>query len=297
VLPRLNFLSKKKKDDEVVKHYVGLDEGKNRLLLFRSASDVEEEVIVKKSLLKHHANLVIHTGLVDQHLYLFSHWILDLLKDKTGISSIQAELLPYLISNQFTDKGRTFAQSYETKDNTSLTSRARLMSHGPARVKSAEAFRCYALIADEPSYGCRANTVKSFTRMNFDMASGATFQYTPWRPLKEDNQRDKAVAANPTATIGDKSIVGRNLEAGDGSSVKKSVVGSNVKIGSGVKISNSIIFDNVVIEKDVTITNSIVCRGATVDAKTVLKDCQVAAGYSVTGNNEYRNETLVGAGD
>lgn len=78
---------KKKDDDEIVKHYIGLDEldkSKPRLLMFRSASDVEEEFVIKKSLLRHHPNLVIHTGMADQHLYLFSHWILDLLQEKTG---------------------------------------------------------------------------------------------------------------------------------------------------------------------------------------------------------------------
>jgi len=280
---------KKKHDDDIVKHYIGLDEERNRILLFRSASDVEDDFVVKKSLLRHHPNIVIHTGMVDQHLYLFSHWILDLLQEKTGISSIQAELLPYLISNQFTDKGKDFASKYIKEDG---QSRARVMSHGPAQFAEGEAYRCYALTATEPSYVRRANTVKSYFSMNKDLASGVSYEYTPWRPIQEDNLKAQACKSNPKAAIGNMCIVGGNLVAGNDTSLKKSVVGSNVNIGNRVKIVNSIIFDSVVIQDDCVLFNCVVCKGATVSSKTQMKDCQVSSGFTTVGNMEYANAVL-----
>lgn len=288
--PKPDPTEKKTKDDNLVKHFIGLDEDKSRLLMFRSASDVDDEFVVKKSLLRHHPNLVIHTSIVDQHLYLFSHWILDLLEEKKGISSIQAELLPYLIANQFTGKGKAFASKYANEDD---QARARVMSHSRPQFSDGEAFRCYALIAAEPSYCFRANTVKSYFSMNKDMSSGVSYEYTPWRPLQEDNLRAQASTNNPKAAIGSGSIIGRNLVAGNDSSIKKSVVGHNVKIGEKVKIVNSIIFDNVVIQDDCVLFNCIVCKGAVVSAKTNMKDCQVGESFTTVGNTEYKNEALV----
>ena len=44
----------------------------------------------------------MHHDLADIHVYIFAHWVLRLLDDKPDVTSIQGELVPYLVRSQFT---------------------------------------------------------------------------------------------------------------------------------------------------------------------------------------------------
>ena len=48
-----------------------------------------------------HPAVTIYTRHTDVHLYLFSHWVLDLLMERPNICSVQGELIPLLTRYQF----------------------------------------------------------------------------------------------------------------------------------------------------------------------------------------------------
>ncbi len=54
-------------------------------------------------------NLSIYSRLKDAHLYIFSHAVLKLLDEQKSISSIQGELVPYLVQLQFSPQAQKWA--------------------------------------------------------------------------------------------------------------------------------------------------------------------------------------------
>ena len=73
----------------------------NRLVFTISAADVEESLEVRSSLLRKHSNVTIHTNMLNAHLYIFKRWVIDLLAEHKTISSIQGELVPFLVNSQW----------------------------------------------------------------------------------------------------------------------------------------------------------------------------------------------------
>lgn len=59
---------------------IGLDED-SRLLFFAAEADLDESIVLRKSLLTRHPCITIMTRLVDAHLYLISKWVIEYLTD------------------------------------------------------------------------------------------------------------------------------------------------------------------------------------------------------------------------
>ena len=92
------------KAEGAIVDFVALDEKRTRLLCLESAADVEEKLVLPKSLLIKHPNVFITNKMLDAHLYIFSRWVLDLLDERPKITSIKTELLPFLLRYQFSRK-------------------------------------------------------------------------------------------------------------------------------------------------------------------------------------------------
>ena len=93
---------RQRKENDVVE-FIGLVEGESRVVLVKEgALDVEDSLLLPKiPLLRRRPAVTVHTDLLDAHLYFFGHWVLDLLQEKPHISSIKADLVPYLVRHQF----------------------------------------------------------------------------------------------------------------------------------------------------------------------------------------------------
>lgn len=280
---------KKDKDDFLEKHFIGLDDKKNRLLVFKSASDVEEEFGMSKALLRRHPNITVHNNLCDSHLYIFSPWVLNLIEEKKNISSIQAELLPYLVNHQYSPKADAWV------DNTGKGAEqadALAISHAKITPTQGERYRCFALLAEDSAFCARANTVRALEQMSRHLST-SVYEYSPWTPVSEGNCVRAARGNNPDATFGQYCVVGEKVVCESGVSVKKSILGHNVTVKANSKVVNSIVFDNAVIEGGVTLMNCVVGRGAHITKGSSLKDCRVGHGCeTLTGGLEFKNETI-----
>lgn len=94
----------KMEDLSVDQYFVGLAPGieslAKRLVAFNAAGDCET-VRLSKNLLERFPRINLYHSLRDAHVYLFNHWVLDLLIAKPEIDSIQGDLIPYLVKHQF----------------------------------------------------------------------------------------------------------------------------------------------------------------------------------------------------
>eukprot|EP01116_Phalansterium_solitarium_P001063 TRINITY_DN10861_c0_g1_i2.p1 TRINITY_DN10861_c0_g1~~TRINITY_DN10861_c0_g1_i2.p1 ORF type:complete len:265 (-),score=84.23 TRINITY_DN10861_c0_g1_i2:126-890(-) len=84
--------------------FIGLDD-QRRVVYFTSSADLEDSLVIHKSLLRSHPNLTIHTNLLDAHFYIFARWVLDVLELEAGsVTSVKGELLPLLVKLQLRKK-------------------------------------------------------------------------------------------------------------------------------------------------------------------------------------------------
>jgi translation initiation factor eIF-2B subunit gamma len=60
---------------------VGINSKNDRLLFLASTSDFEETMDLPGHLLRSNGRIVIHSGLVDSHIYLIKKWVVDFLAE------------------------------------------------------------------------------------------------------------------------------------------------------------------------------------------------------------------------
>jgi translation initiation factor eIF-2B subunit gamma len=285
---------KKEEQGDLDTQFIGLDSANhnnNRLIFYKSVADVEDELKLRKSLLLRHTNVTIHTKYRDCHVYLFSNWVLNVLRAKKIIASIQKELLPYLVKNQFCENFKQYFP--ENAENHSFQQLAYDLSHSSALVSAKnEIYLCHAYVAPSSSFVSRANSLASYKALNHELVQ-LDYEHNsyPWANIASDNTVNNMQRLFSKATLAQNTVTSEQLKLGDNVAVKRSVIGRNVKIAAGTKITNSIIMDNANIEDNCTITDSIVCSGAIINKGTTLKDSKVGPNFSVN-TAEYKNEIL-----
>ncbi|CAG8469236.1 7970_t:CDS:2 [Paraglomus occultum] len=144
---------------------------------------------------------------------------------------------------------------------------------------------CYVdcqLYVYKGDFCCRSNTISRYYEVNRHMAKSVT-----------DTRVATTAVVNQKTQVGADSLIGEETKIDERTSIKRSIVGSHCIIGKNVKITNSIIMDNVVIEDNVKLDVCIVCNNARIMEKSILKDCEVGAGYVVQAETQTKNEQLV----
>jgi translation initiation factor eIF-2B subunit gamma len=68
--------------------------------MIMAKEDVDQRITFSKSLITKFPNITLHSKLRDAHLYIFKHWVLDLIVERKSISSIKEDLLPLLVKAQ-----------------------------------------------------------------------------------------------------------------------------------------------------------------------------------------------------
>ena len=265
--------------------YVGLVEETNQVV-FLSSSELLEEgreerddleegggaLRVTKHLLKKRNKIIMHSNLVDAHFYVFDHWVLDILEENDHISSIKADLIPYLVKRQFCGE--------DSKCQEQQLLALKMSSMG---TKSTEYVRCFAcILSNTGGYCARANTIASYSAINFDLVTRPVSAHTPWDIPLGISTRFKEC------------LVGEGINFGDKVSLKLCIVGKNCKIGNRTKLNRCIVMDNVTIGEGCVIQNSIICSDAKVMDRCNINDCEVAHATKVAEGSKFKNESLEG---
>lgn len=236
---------------------VGINPDNDRLLFLASTSDFEDTMALPAHLLRSHGKVVIHSGLVDAHIYLVKRWVVDYLAKTDRFSTIKGELLPFIIKKQMSRPSNTVANigyseaSLDLNDifdqvkqddldqkvlDTNFNNFSRLKkSH------DAELIRCYAYIAPADSIGIRVNTMLGFCVANkkvfgiWESLCVSLPLISPNATIKSSQITDCAVAEN--TTISQKT------------SISNSVFGPNCFVHEKTRISDSYIMNSVTIEE------------------------------------------------
>lgn len=282
---------------------VGINPENDRLLFLASTSDFEDTMALPAHLLRSHGKMVVHSSLVDAHVYLVKKWVVDYLAKSDHFSTIKGELLPFIIKKQMSRPTRAdnfgYSEvSFDSNDifehvkqdeldqkvlETNLNNFSRLKkSH------DAELIRCFAYIAPAESVGIRVNTMLGFCIANkkvfgiWDSLCGDAPLVSPSANIHSTQMSDCAVA--DYTSISEKT------------SIKSTVFGTNSIVHEKTRINDSYIMNNVTIEELVQLENCIICDKAVVRKGSVLKNCLVGFNFTVQEGTIKDKAHLTGEG-
>lgn len=243
---------------------------KNENPKWKADQDKEpDSVVVNKRLLKSVPRIELCGNLQDVNLYLFRHWVLDLLDEKKELVSIHDDLVPFLIYHQFQDVKKYFPESLLSSGV--LTSKQALSqsmssTRNANQTESIDLIRVYAVVLSNASAYCaKAKDLSSYHRINMDMINLGS---QVWEKPQILTPYEGKTAL----------VIGRDCRLGDQISIKNCVIGNKCTIGTRAKLNNCIIMDNVTIGNEVVLQNSIICSDVGIADKCNINDCIITNG-------------------
>ncbi|KZS11757.1 translation initiation factor eIF-2B subunit gamma [Daphnia magna] len=290
---------------------VGLDLQTPRLVFLVSEADLtsenEEELSIRKSVMKHFPQISVQGNLLDAHLYVIKKWVCDYISENRSFTMLKGEVLPHIVRKQFTKSPkRNIDKDLPNADVSVIslnTAKRDIFSflvgdEEEERIRSYSAWndhrgdlrgpyqdhaiRCFAYVAKE-GFCLRANTLNNYCELNRQVIKR-------WSTMFPDEEITPPVSK---AQVGVDCLIGENTQLSDKCSIKHSIIGQNCNIGDKVRITNCIIMDNVTVMKETTLQGSILMKNSVVENSCDIKDCIV--GHTVHSNCKSTNEVLVDA--
>lgn len=283
---------------------IGLDAQTNRLVFLASASDFESSVSLPKALIRKHTSITMHSNLIDSHVYVLKHWIIQYLQQESSISTIKGELLPHIIKKQLlkptkvdynvstlntSDKNDIFAFAKESDLELRIRNASGFNDHY-GDLKSSyhdDIIRCFAYIAEPEVFGIRVNNLPAYYNINLQIID-------KWKKLSNEKElvRIDSSADIQSSQVDDKCIVWDSCKLSEKTSFKNSVLGSNCEVQKFSRIFNSVVMNNVTIEEKVALENCIVCNGAVIKSGSTIKNCIIGSQHLVPEESVHTNEIL-----
>jgi len=79
---------------------VSSEDNLKKLIVYSPAANTSSSISILRASLANHPNITIHNQILDTHLYIFSHWVLDIMKDLPEPKSLRVSLIPKLLELQ-----------------------------------------------------------------------------------------------------------------------------------------------------------------------------------------------------
>ncbi|XP_055057770.2 translation initiation factor eIF2B subunit gamma [Misgurnus anguillicaudatus] len=286
--------------------FVGVDGTGKRLLFMANEADLEEGLILRKSVMRKHPRMLIKAGLLDAHLYCLKRSVVDFLVSNKSVTSIRGELVPFLVRKQFSKSlnSHNVTEDSESQKKEDVHANMELLSTSKddallqlARERScwndhrgdmSEAYhggklRCYVHIMEE-GMCYRVNTLAAYIEANRVVPK--LFEEPPVHPTAAVSER---------SLVGSDSIIGAYCQISDKTSIKRSTIGASTTIKEKVKITNSIVMNGVTIEEGCNIQGSVICNNAVIGRGADIKYCLVGSGQRVEPEAERTNDVIVGS--
>ena len=67
----------KSKFKKQAKEFVGIDPQTQHLCLLASEADLDDSLDIRRTVLREHPKVAVHTKLLDAHFYIFDKWVCD----------------------------------------------------------------------------------------------------------------------------------------------------------------------------------------------------------------------------
>ncbi|XP_051663502.1 translation initiation factor eIF-2B subunit gamma [Manacus candei] len=302
---------KGKKKPVEQRDFIGVDDTGKRLLFMANEADLDEELVIKRSILQKHPRMHIRTGLMDAHLYCLKKYVVDFLVENRTITSLRSELIPHLVRKQFSSptslqqgldnkeedqKKREQASldiySFIKEDNSLLKPAPDNSCWNDHRGDMAETLhegkvRCYVHIMKE-GLCYRVNTLGLYIEANRQVPK-LLLNLGLEEPLVHGSAQ-----ITDRGMVGSDSIIGSSTQIGEKTSIKHSIIGSMCTIKDKVKITNCIIMNSVTIEEGCCLQGSVICHNAVIEKGADIKDCLIGSDQRLETKAKHVNEVIVG---
>ncbi|XP_057356139.1 translation initiation factor eIF-2B subunit gamma isoform X2 [Manis pentadactyla] len=265
---------KGKKKTVEQRDFIGVDSTGKRLLFVANEADLDEELVIKGSILQ------------------------------KSITSIRSELIPYLVRKQFSASSQ---QGQEEKDEDlkkkelksldiySFMKEANTLTFAPydacwnacQRDLSRSQVRCYVHIMKE-GLCSRVSTLGLYMEANRQVP-----KLLPVLCPEESLVHSSAQIVSKHL-IGVDSLIGPDTQVGEKSSIKHSVIGSSCVIRDRVTITNCLLMNSVTVEEGSNIQGSVICNNAVIERGADIKDCLIGSGQRIEAKAKRVNEVIVG---
>ncbi|KAF0695854.1 Aste57867_13374 [Aphanomyces stellatus] len=165
---------KPRRDREMI-DCVGLVEADSRVvhishsIFANDDMDTSEDLEMPLALLKRRPRINLRTDLYDAHVYIFSHWVLDLLHEKKHIASVKADLIPHLVRRQFRGP-QALAESVREKLRSSQYVANRLSVSCRGKDED-DVMKVFAYVLPPNAYCERADTKEAYNAMAKEVKS------------------------------------------------------------------------------------------------------------------------------
>lgn len=276
--------------------FVALSES-NQLLFLGSEEDFDEAIPMNSRLFSRFKNVNVTTKFNDCHVYVMKKWILEIVKKERSLSSIKADLIPYLLEQQFTALEPEIAAHVQPDR---LTELANLFSFGSSTSQNSPRLRCFAYVItpENGSIIAHVNNIGSYFEVNKAILRFLKSRFSESFPpgLRSDQGGASSSFAesyiHKTAKLAGSRSAGDLVPRADKPIVKRSVVGADVNIAAHTKITNSLIMSGCVIGQGAQITNSILCNEVEVEEGAEITSSIVVNRQKIAANSNIQNEIV-----
>eukprot|EP00071_Canis_lupus_P050642 XP_532603.2 translation initiation factor eIF-2B subunit gamma [Canis lupus familiaris] len=290
--------------------FIGVDSTGKRLLFMANEADLDEELVIKGSILQKHPRIHFHTGLVDAHLYCLKKYVVDFLMENKSITSIRSELIPYLIRKQFSSASSQQGQDEKEEDLKkkelksldifSFIKEDNALTFAPYDAcwnvcrgerwedLSKSQVRCYVHIMKE-GLCSRVSTLGLYMEANRQVPKLLSVL------CPEESLIHSSAQIVNKHLIGVDSLIGPDTQVGEKSSIKHSVVGSSCVIRDRVTITSCLLMNSVTVEEGSNIQGSVICNNAVIEKGVDIKNCLIGNGQRIEAKAKRVNEVIVGS--
>lgn len=260
-----------------------------KVVFLHSERHSRQNLRIKSKELALHPSLEVCSKFLDTHIYIFKRQMLDFMLQNKDRAVLNSEMIPLLISKQFSSPKDQIDEEDDIQDIRGLPRQCdyeselkeKLENLNPKHVTKENYIRRTNL--DTP-IACHALTIKDLQAHR----ANTLFTYL------DCNRNAKALLS----MFGVKSInaikdcvVGENTTIGEKTLIKHGSIGNNCKIGDKVKLFDCILMDNVEIASNTNLTECIVASSSRIGSKCDLKQCII--GYNVPNSTKSTGEVLI----
>lgn len=301
-----------------------------RLIMKQSKVVVEEDegtgstpkLVLPKGRFRHPGGpttTTIRTDLHDLHVYALSPWVVRLLSVRPGLSSLQKEVLPLLVSRQFRGVAAAFGSasldgSSEAREALDDVLSSRPFASGGAPQEGRESITAAADDSDQqdgtgdgqrrsppasPPFAVSAQVLdRSTSRLSLRCATIPAYLYGCREVVAEATKAgvDVHKAVFPGGTqVNSKfqSIILPESSISEKVTLKSSTVGKGAKLGGRCRLNNVVIMDGASVGDNCILQNSVLGAGCVIGENCNLNDCQVAPGAEVPSLTKEKGESFL----
>ncbi|NWT43550.1 EI2BG factor, partial [Chroicocephalus maculipennis] len=282
------------KEERSQRDFIGVDDTGKRLLFMANEADLDEELVIKRSILQKHPRMHIRTGLMDAHLYCLKKYVVDFLVENRTITSLRSELIPHLVRKQFSSptslqQGLDNKEEDQKKKEQASLDIYSFIKEDNSLLKPAPDNSCWNDHRGDMNETLHEGKVRCYVHI---MKEGLCYRVNTLGLYIEANRQVPKLLLNlgleeplvhgsaqitDRGMVGSDSIIGSSTQVGEKTSIKHSIIGSMCTIKDKVKITNCIIMNSVTIEEGCCLQGSVICHNAVIEKGADIKDCLIGS--------------------